>query len=1203
MSGSNPLGRTTALVMSEVRVAWRRPLTIVLFVIMSLCSFGFVAGGLTIATGSADTAGAKPWLNSEFGIAFSDIILLSLIMPFFAAVACGTAATNDEERKLDRILHATPLSALEYATGRFLGALVPVLLALAAWKAVQIGLYQWYPLADPEKSRGPFSLVAFVRPDLWFCLPLAVAMGGGAFLLGTLTRQAALVFALPTILFLVGVFFLWSFSPEWMPEWLNVLFQWLDPAGFRWLNETYLSEDRGATFYNTTPLTLDAAFALTRAAVAASGLACVPLTALVIHRRVRGRSPSVDLASLPRPAAHGVAAPIGGDGPLPAMQQRDPGLAATTWAMLRKETRWLLRSPGIYIFGPLILIQVVGSSLFRPGPLDTLVLHSSGTLAASSFNTLTLLLVLLILYYTVESLVREERHNVSRITRSSAAPTAGLLAGKVLANALLGAVIVGAAFLAAVVILLVQGLRTPIEPSVFLLVWGGLLTPTLILWSAFVAFLQALLRNRNATYAAALGTLVLTGFLTQFGYINWASRWHLWGGVIWSDLDRLGLHWEAILWNRALALALAAMFVVFALRLWPRRLADVRAVMDGLRPARLLRASVTPVLAALPAFLIAVGMLVTMRGGRDGGPAERTARDYWRQNSATWENAPVPSLDELVADVDLRPAARSLGVKGTMVLSNRSGKPMEAIPLTVAGHLKASGWTVDGAAIEPVERWDRVTRPSIENRSQLFLVRKERAIAPGESVRVGFELEGSLPLGWSKRPSAASEFVLPSGVVLTSFSGSFLPIVGFAEGVGVDERNDREARDPGSDLWRERVDPLFGPAWSTTVSMTVTGPADWTLNCIGVPGEPRVEGGRKTVTWTSDRPVRFFNIAGGPLVERRGTSTSVFHSTLHPVNVEKMSATLDAARERYSEWFHPYPWRDLKLTEFPGLANYAQGFPGNITFSESIGFLTRSAGEDEADVVSFVVAHESAHQWWGNILTPGKGPGGNVLSEGMANFSAAMLIDRIESPTKRRSLLRKFEDQYANDRRPDNERGLNRIDGTRPGDTTLTYDRGGFVFWMMKEMMGEERMLAGLREFVDRFKDGPDYPLVEDLVATLRGHAADAATFDRFVDQWVYGTAVPQFAFSDVASERDGDGYVVRGTVRNEGTGTVALDVAALVEKDRPEGKREVTTVTLGPGASEPFELRTAFDPAQVVADPDVKVLPIGRKRAVSPVR
>jgi len=1201
------LTRIAALAWSDVRLAWRRPLPIVLLTIMALSSFGLVAGGLTISTGSADTAGTKAWINSEFNIGFVDVLLLSLIAPFFASVACGSAITVDEERKLERILHATPLSPIEYAIGRFLGAILPVLLALVAWKAIQIGLYELYPVADPEKVRGPFSLVAYLRPTILLSLPLLLFMAGVAFVLGTLTRQAALVFAMPTLLFLLGVFFVWGFSPEWLPEWINVALQLVDPAGMRWLGENYLNEDRGAAFYNSAAIALDPAFALSRAAFLLIGVGSVGLAAMIVARRVRGRSPAIALSAIPRTNATPDASGITARKPLPASSQTEPGLFGTTLAVLRKEVRWLVRSPGIFIFGPLILVQVVGSSLVRPGPLDTLVLHSSGTLAAGAFNTLTLLLVLLVLYYSVESLTREERHNTARIVRATAAPTLAILTGKVLANAVMAIVIVAAAFLAAVIILLVQGLATPIEPTVFLLIWGVILAPTLILWSSFVTFLQAVLRNRYATYVVALGVLILTGFLTQFGYLNWAGRWHLWSGVLWSDLDRLDLRAPEILWNRVAALTLSGFFIVMALRLWPRRSGDARAIADRMRPARLLRASLVPAIALAPTVAIVCGMLVAMRAGASGGPAERRAKDYWRQNSATWEDAPVPSLESVRAEVDLRPATRSIVVRGEMTLTNRSDEPMEAMPITVRDHLAASDWTLDGVATEPVERWDGIQRPSIEDRSGLYLLRAAEPVAPGASIRVGFELTGDLPFGWSKRPAGEGEFVLPSGVVLTSFTGSFLPVVGFLEGIGIDEKNSRETRDFGAYHWKERVDPLFGPAWSTRLELTVSGPADWTINCVGVPGEERIEGARKTTRWTSDHPVRFFNLVGGPLRERRGESTQVFYDERHAKNVERMSATLDAARKHYSEWFHPYPWRDLKLTEFPGLATYAQGFPGNITFSESIGFLTKDAGEEEADVVTFVVAHEAAHQWWGNILTPGRGPGGNVLSEGMANFSAAMLVRRIESEAKCRSLLRKFEDTYANSRSPDNERALHKVDGSRPGDTTVTYDRGGWVFWMMKEeVLGEERMLKGLKAFIEQFKDGPDYPLIEDFVETMRAFAPEPVAYQRFVDQWVYGTVVPEFELADIAFEPAAEGASaggrVRGTLRNKGTGTVDVMVAALQEAGNATGNRAVESVRVAAGESVSFAIDCDFPPREVMVDPDVRVLQIGRKRAVQSI-
>ena len=104
------------------------------------------------------------------------------------------------------------------------------------------------------------------------------------------------------------------------------------------------------------------------------------------------------------------------------------------------------------------------------------------------------------------------------------------------------------------------------------------------------------------------------------------------------------------------------------------------------------------------------------------------------------------------------------------------------------------------------------------------------ALATGKTVQVGFELAGRFPDGWSKISGGAGEFVLPSGVVLTSFSSSFLPVAGFVDSVGVDDKNRRDAREYPLDHWKKRVDPAFGPAWSTTVRLAIEGPEHWILN-------------------------------------------------------------------------------------------------------------------------------------------------------------------------------------------------------------------------------------------------------------------------------------------------------------------------------------------------------------------------------------
>lgn len=109
-----------------------------------------------------------------------------------------------------------------------------------------------------------------------------------------------------------------------------------------------------------------------------------------------------------------------------------------------------------------------------------------------------------------------------------------------------------------------------------------------------------------------------------------------------------------------------------------------------------------------------------------------------------------------------------------------------------------------------------------------------------------------------------------------------------------------------------------------------------------------------------------------------------------------------------------------------------------------------------------VTAHETAHQWWGNLLTPGKGPGTSLLSEGMAHYSTALLFEKVKGPNARMEFLERIEERYGDERRADAERPLVKIDGLRSGDRTVTYNKGGWVFWMMDRHLGRERMLAGL---------------------------------------------------------------------------------------------------------------------------------------------
>ena len=98
----------------------------------------------------------------------------------------------------------------------------------------------------------------------------------------------------------------------------------------------------------------------------------------------------------------------------------------------------------------------------------------------------------------------------------------------------------------------------------------------------------------------------------------------------------------------------------------------------------------------------------------------------------------------------------------------------------------------------------------------------------------------------------------------------------------------------------------------------------------------------------------------------------------------------------FSQWFGPYPYGSLALTQMPG--NLSQGWPG-LVFLSSFAFLSPQEQADlHLDPVtralnSQVLVHETAHQWWGDLVF-WKSYRDQWIAEGLANYSSLLLLEQ-----------------------------------------------------------------------------------------------------------------------------------------------------------------------------------------------------------------
>lgn len=1196
------LHRLFSVYVADLRHHAKRPLFWILLLMLAV-QFWFISRTQPQWAGSTDVGGVKIHLNSEFALAdlFSQFFMV--FYAFFIAVAAGLGVIQDEESKVGEVLHATPLRPSEYLWGKFLAVATAFLGVLLLQILIAFLLLQVFPAPDMAEYLGPFRWRNYFRGIPYLALPNLIFLAGVSFAVGERTRKPVLVFLLPVAFFLLGIFFLWSWSPTWLPLKWNRLLMWLDPSGGRWFTETWNKPDRGAAFYNTQAIVYDLPFLLSRAFWALVGLGAMGWSLRGFARGLRGahaKAADVDRALQAGRSDEVLALPSSQPLADLAMTAKPVGFWAGTGSVAAFELRGLLSQPGMYLFVPLILLIVVSNTTLAYGPMGTPLLLTPGTMAVRVFGMLTTLVCFLLLFYCTESLNREANCHLDGIASSTPLPSGSVLLGKALANGVTGAVVVVAAFLGCAVILLVQK-TVPLKVGPFLLVWGALMLPTFLAWAAFVNAVQSLTRNRYGTYVIGLATLGFTGFCLSKGWVNWAGNWPLWNALIWSDMGAFELDRASLFLNRAMVLAFAGFFIFVATHFHARKEPDATATLNRLRGKSLLRGFARVGAFASPALVLLLVLVARVNAGYQSKAEEKRGLDYWKKNINTYKDYPKPLIEHVDLVLDLEPAGRSFRLEGTYQLRNHLDKPLAKLPVSLptdVRNFQDMEWTLDGAKIKPEDRAGLVVFTPVGG-----------SLQPGQKLKLGFRYRGVVLGGSSKNGGGASYFILPSGVVLGDWI--FAPSLGFNDAVGLDKEHKPDPKDWPEDWHQGRTPGLFGNDAPFTTRLRISVPEAYQVNSVGSRMEDRVEGGKRHTLWVSDYPVSGITLAAGKWAVRKGQDTAIYYHPGHAYNLDEMMQALDGARKHYSEWFYPYPWKELKLSEFPGLAGYAQGFTTNITFSEQIGFLTKN--EPKANAAFMVTAHEAAHQWWGNLLSPGKGPNANILSEGLAEFSTALLAQKIKGEAQRIGFMKEMEQSYTDRRRTDNERPLVKLDGSRPGDQVLTYEKSGWAFLMLADLMGREACLRGLHDFIEHYLTDPDRPALEDFLPFLRRYAPDPSAYDAFTQQWFREVVLPQFKIEHATRTRRPDGaWDVKFRITNAGTGRMPLAVAVangdrlLEGKDasqpdrlNPEYQEQRSQITLGPGEGRELAVVTPFEPNRILPDPDVKVLQLRRKEAL----
>jgi hypothetical protein len=329
-----------------------------------------------------------------------------------------------------------------------------------------------------------------------------------------------------------------------------------------------------------------------------------------------------------------------------------------------------------------------------------------------------------------------------------------------------------------------------------------------------------------------------------------------------------------------------------------------------------------------------------------------------------------------------------------------------------------------------------------------------------------------------------------------------------------------------------------------TAKLTITVPAEYDVVASGTPQGPATAmptapgvRGRKKFVFDAAQPTRYFACLVSrfqfarpiPLKLRDDTDPVTLTIAANPRQVNRSRGFADKATDILK--FYGSLMADAPYDSFT-LALVENDLPGGHSpayFALLFQPLPQTPFNWTNDPVSFpsypsfFIAHELAHQWWGQAIG-WKNYHEQWLSEGFAQYFAALYAERERGPETFASVLRQMR-RWAIDTSSQGPVYLGYRLGHIKGESrvfrALVYNKGAMVLHMLRRLMGDEAFFAGLRDFYATFR----YTKAGTDDFRIAMEKAGGQPLDRFFDRWIYGSAIPTVRFT---SQLDGSQLRVR---------------------------------------------------------------------------
>jgi aminopeptidase N len=228
-----------------------------------------------------------------------------------------------------------------------------------------------------------------------------------------------------------------------------------------------------------------------------------------------------------------------------------------------------------------------------------------------------------------------------------------------------------------------------------------------------------------------------------------------------------------------------------------------------------------------------------------------------------------------------------------------------------------------------------------------------------------------------------------------------------------------------------------------------------------------------------------------------------------------------------------------------------------------------------------LVAHEIAHQWFGNSASE-KDWRHVWLSEGFATYFSAMYIEKALGKTAFNETMNENKGTVFRYSQM-NKKGVILPD-EMPKDlitllNPLSYQKAGWVLHILRHEIGEEAFQKGVQTYYQRFRNGN--ALTPDLIGIME--QTSGRSLQTFFEQWLKRPAYPDvtitWRYNPTNKTID-----IKATQNNEKAYEIALEFQALDAKGSPLAAK--TTMKMN-GFSGNLSILCPTAPEKLIPDPD----------------